>query len=179
MRRAAGVPSSSSPTLSGLDLTGVHLAEADLSGAPLRRTILTHADLCDATLFGADLTRANLTGACLESADLRGVTLRDAMPNRSNMSRIDLREGVLIAAQGGHLQQTRGDGGTTMEGATVHGANIQRGRLMERARLDGADLTDCIGLIPGPGYAMGRASKPRRGREWCRLLRPGDLYQAP
>lgn len=112
--------------LSNLDLAGVHLAEADLSGAVLQRTNLANADLRDATLFGADLSHVNLNNSCLESADLRGVTLRDATLNRSNMTRIDLREGMLLAATGGHLEQARGDGGTTMHGATARGANPAR-----------------------------------------------------
>ena len=69
--------------LSGLDLSGICLAEGDLSGALLRRCKLNRADLRDANLFGADLTRADLTEACLESADLRGATLRASICARA------------------------------------------------------------------------------------------------
>ena len=148
--------------LSGCDLSGRCLAEADLSGALLQHANLAGINLRDATLFGADLTRCDLTEACLERADLRGATLRDAMMPRCNMVRIDLREGMLLSSEGGNLRRMHADGGTAMHGAVLTGAKMQRARLsnvvltqadlhdvdlrgsmMTRANLSKADLTGC------------------------------------
>ena len=131
------------------DLSGWCLAEADLSGALPRQANLARADLRDTNLFGADLTGADLTGAdlteaCLESADLRGATLCDAILTRCEMSRVDLREGMLMGSEAGQLRQTHGDGGTAMQCAKVAGAMQGAkvaGAKMHRARLSNIFLT--------------------------------------
>src|SRR5450432_4426830 len=58
--------------LSGLDLSGRNLADADFTGAILGETNLAGASLESASFFGADLRRANLVEASLRRADMRG-----------------------------------------------------------------------------------------------------------
>ena len=56
--------------LSGIDLEGADLSEAQLAYADLTETQLAHADLLDTDLVGADLRGANLGDADLLRADL-------------------------------------------------------------------------------------------------------------
>src|SRR5271167_3291005 len=50
--------------LSGLNLSGRNLADADFTGASLEEANLAGARLETTSFFGADLRRANLEGAC-------------------------------------------------------------------------------------------------------------------
>ena len=154
--------------LSGLNLSGRCLAEADLSGAKLRHADLRGADLRGANLFGADLTGADLTDAKLESADLRGATLRDAKLTRANLTRVDLREGMLMAASKGHLQHSHDDVGTVMAGASARGAMLRNARLSNSVLMQ-ADLRD-FGPQPqhtGPCQS-GQGGPHGMQSFWCR-----------
>ena len=84
--------------LSGLDLTGCQLVEADLSGACLNGCLMVRANLRNANLFGADLTGVDLTEATLADADMRGVAMSDAKLVRTDLTRVDLREGMLMTS---------------------------------------------------------------------------------
>lgn len=164
--------------LSGIDLSGRCLAEADLSGALLQGANLVHADLREANLFGADLTRADLTEACLEGADLRGARLERAtlngaimvsvragpMPIRdhpdwpTNLTRAKLASASLSNAMLTQATLIRADlTGADLQGADLTGASLCEAVLLDadlrRARLQGTDLTDCIGMAAGPGSA--------------------------
>ena len=57
--------------LSGLDLSGRNLADADFTGAVLEETNMAGAKLDSASFFGADLRRSNLTGASINYGDRR------------------------------------------------------------------------------------------------------------
>ena len=83
--------------LSGLELSGRNLADADFTGAVLAGTNLSKARLDHATLFGCDLQEANLTGASLKRADLRACCLRGANLTNADMFEADLREGLIAA----------------------------------------------------------------------------------
>src|SRR6266545_1685704 len=75
--------------LSGLDLTGLRLAEVDLTGADLRETVLAGCDLSRAVLREAQLAGADLRGADLTAVDLRELDLTGA--------RIDVQHAVALA----------------------------------------------------------------------------------
>jgi uncharacterized protein YjbI with pentapeptide repeats len=60
--------------LSGLDLSGRSLSDADFTGALPEETNLAGSRLDSASFFGADLRRANLAGASMKRADMRGVS---------------------------------------------------------------------------------------------------------
>jgi uncharacterized protein YjbI with pentapeptide repeats len=68
--------------LSGLNLAGRNLADADFTGAALEETNFAGARLESANFFGADLRRANLTNAQMRRADLRGASLRGGQFDR-------------------------------------------------------------------------------------------------
>lgn len=60
--------------LSGADLSGVNLFNANLKGVDLSGADLSYADLFNANLKGADLSGANLKGADMSGANLTGAT---------------------------------------------------------------------------------------------------------
>ena len=64
--------------LSGADLRGVQINEANLSGANLRGANLEGAKLKNANLAGADLTQANLVNTELVGIDLSRANLTEA-----------------------------------------------------------------------------------------------------
>src|SRR3979409_2473521 len=64
--------------LSGLDLSGRNLADADFTGAYLEETNLSGARLDSASFFGASLKRANLTRASLRRTATGGHSLPGA-----------------------------------------------------------------------------------------------------
>src|SRR5712672_1318863 len=100
--------------LSGLDLSGRNLADADFTGAYLEETNLSGARLDSASFFGASLKRANLAGSSLRRADMRGTSLRGSNLIGADMYEADLREGK-IAEKGmsGDLKVLQHDIGPT------------------------------------------------------------------
>lgn len=72
--------------LSGADMIGAYLKQADLSHA-----VLIGTDLSEATLTEASLIGSNLGGACLCEADLRGANLSEAILMGANLQGADLR----------------------------------------------------------------------------------------
>src|ERR1700709_1134847 len=100
--------------LSGLDLSGRNLADADFTGAYLEETNLAGAKLDSASFFGASLKRANLAGSSLRRADMRGTSLRGSNLIGADMYEADLREGK-IAEKGasGDLKVLQHDIGPT------------------------------------------------------------------
>src|SRR2546423_82545 len=128
--------------LSGLDLSGRNLADADFTGAYLEETNLSGARLDSASFFGASLKRANLAGSSLRRADMRGTSLRGSNLIGADMYEADLREGK-IAEKGtsGDLKVLQHDiGPTEMPAALLSAANL------ERAKLSGYDLRSLKGL---------------------------------
>jgi hypothetical protein len=64
--------------LSGADLWGIYMPNADLSNAQLDNTDLRFANLSNVNLSDANLSDANLSDADLRGADLRGADLSEA-----------------------------------------------------------------------------------------------------
>src|SRR3954467_683576 len=113
--------------LSGLDLSGRNLADADFTGASLGETNLSGARLDSASFFGASLKRAYLTGASLRRADMRGTSLRGANLIGADLYEADLREGK-IAEKGisGELKILQHDiGPSELPGALMSSANLE------------------------------------------------------
>src|ERR1700739_566992 len=81
--------------LSGLDLAGRNLVDADFTGAILEETNLADARLESASFFGADLRRANLAGASLRRGDRGGAGLRGSNLIGADLYEADLREGTI------------------------------------------------------------------------------------
>jgi uncharacterized protein YjbI with pentapeptide repeats len=83
-------PHGAGARLSGTNLRGADLRDADLSGTNLRGADLRDADLSGTNLRGADLRGANLCDADLTGADLRDANLSDADLRDANLSDADL-----------------------------------------------------------------------------------------
>jgi uncharacterized protein YjbI with pentapeptide repeats len=60
--------------LTGLNLAGKNLSDADFTAAFLQDANLAGTNLSHAMMFGCNLVRANLRGATLVRADLRGAS---------------------------------------------------------------------------------------------------------
>ena len=75
--------------LSGLDLGGRNLREADFTGASLSDCRFVGANLERTNFYGADLQRADLTEAMLVRADLRGACLRGANLTHADVTGLD------------------------------------------------------------------------------------------
>lgn len=129
------------PDLSGTDLSGMHLVNADLYEATLRDT-----DLSRARLNGAFLNLANLSRARLNGADLNRASLRGAFLNRA-----DFTDAKLYFADLGKANL----GGAELKGATLTGTNLD-GAYLAKANLlsvtmlgtmfGAVDLSECENL---------------------------------
>ena len=67
---------------------GAHLWSAQLTGADLKGTTLTNAQLKYANLSGADMAGVDLTGAFLKFANLSGADLSGAILTDANLTRV-------------------------------------------------------------------------------------------
>src|SRR6202789_1008500 len=131
--------------LSGLDLSGRNLADADFTGAALEETNLAGARLDSASFFGADLRRANLTGASMRRADMRGASLRGANLIGADLYEADLREGAIAAKErSGNLRLMQHDiGASELPAAMLNSANLERAKMTGAMAVQ-ADFTDAI-----------------------------------
>src|SRR5262245_60923790 len=131
--------------LSGLDLSGRNLADADFTGAFLEETNLAGARLDSASFFGASLQRANLTGASLRRADLRGSSLRGANLFGADLYEADLREGKIAenSRRSGFKILQHGVGPTELPDALFASANLERAKMGNSIAVQ-ADFTDAV-----------------------------------
>ncbi len=131
--------------LSGLDLSGKNLCDADFTGADMSGCTLVGARLDHANLFGCDLQNANLTDASLRRADLRGACLRNANLTGADLFEADLREGAIAAVdkdKGLRVMEHHNRVGEA-SGAILAGANLERSRLSGVMAVK-ADFSDAI-----------------------------------
>ena len=125
------------PERQTIDLSGLHLADADLVGADLTGAGLVGADLTLARLDHANLTHAvlgnvNLTRAVLGNANLTGAwldhaNLTRAWLDRANLTRVTLGRANLTDATLDHANLTHAVlGNANLTGATLGHANLTR-----------------------------------------------------
>jgi uncharacterized protein YjbI with pentapeptide repeats len=131
--------------LSGLDLTGRNLADADFTGALLEETNLAGTKLDSASFFGADLRRANLAASSMRRADMRGASLRGANLIGADLYEADLREGTIAEKDRfGNLRVLQHDiGNSEMGDALMHSANLERAKMAGTMAIQ-ADFTDAV-----------------------------------
>jgi uncharacterized protein YjbI with pentapeptide repeats len=135
--------------LSGLDISGKNLCDADLTGAVLMNCKAKGVRFDHANLFGADLSDCDLTEASLRRADLRGACLRNANLTGADLFECDLREGALAAADrrvGLRRVETTpavAAAAGEVQGAILAGANLERSRLSGVMAMR-ADFTDAV-----------------------------------
>ncbi len=95
---------------------------------------LSRADLSRANLYVADLSRANLYGANLSRANLYRANLYGANLSRANLSWADLSWANLYGADLSRANLY----GANLYGAQIAKAQLQTGRYLEHAELEGA-----------------------------------------
>jgi uncharacterized protein YjbI with pentapeptide repeats len=100
--------------LSGIDLEGARLSEAQLAYANLSETQLAHADLSEADLFNADLRGANLNDADLGDADLLDVDLSTAQVTQEQLDQAESLKGATMP-DGQMLKSDDNPNGPTFE----------------------------------------------------------------
>ena len=117
--------------LSGTDLIGANLREANLSGADF-----SHADLTFANLIGSDLKGTNIKNASLNWVKLKGANLSGKDLSKTNLTGANLAEANLTKAD---LWWGK------LAGSDLRCANLSRANLsdacLNKAWLDGAELT--------------------------------------
>ena len=121
--------------LSGINLRGTNLRDADLWGANLQEADLQGANLQEADLEYADLQGANLQEADLEYADLHGVNLHGADLRDTELHGADLHGADLWGANLQHAELQ----GANLEGANLQGTDLKKAGL-QNANLHGANL---------------------------------------
>lgn len=117
--------------LQQIELSTIHLEQANLSRANLTGANLREAHLSGTMLYRADLSGANLSQASLPQTDLRGVRLRAA-----DLSGADLSESRM------GMQSAGRDGVRVQVGARFYPvlrADLSQA-VLTRAKLRGADL---------------------------------------
>ena len=125
--------------LSGLNLSGRNLADADFTGAILEEANLSGSRLDSASFFGADLRRVNLTNASLRRGDLRGACLSGANLTSADLFEADLREGTIAEKDRyGNLRVLQHDvGPSELPAALLNSANLERAKMYGRHRRPG------------------------------------------
>jgi len=116
-------------------VSGAQLRGADLRNADATRAFLAKADLRKARLQGANLGWANLQGADLTEARLQGADLTEAQLQEANLFEAQLQEANLFEAQ---LQEANLFEAQLQE-ANLYGAQLQEADL-SYANLQGATL---------------------------------------
>jgi len=126
--------------LSGKNLSGVDLGNADLRGTNLSGANLAGADFSNADLRGANLKDANLEGARfdeanLEGAQLTGADLYWASLWRANLAYADLQ---FASCRGANLTEAN------LRGVSLSHANLGPDNVGGSTVLNGADLTEAL-----------------------------------
>ncbi len=110
-----------------LDLTGTDLGGLDLKEAELSRVDLSSANLNATTLSDANLRNSDLSSAVLNQVNFRNADLHKAILNRVSMLAADLR--------GADLSRT------SITFARLPGSKLD-GAILHEARFDGAEVGD-------------------------------------
>lgn len=82
--------------ISGVQLDGVRLREADLSGIKAAGAVLNGCDLSGADLEGADLTNADLRGSDLSTLDPLAATITGAVVSEAQAVLLAERLGLVV-----------------------------------------------------------------------------------
>ena len=104
---------------------------------------MVRANLRNANLFGADLTGVRSQRGYSADADMRGVAMSDAKLVRTDLTRVDLREGMLMTSCAGEIRQSQLRSVTTMGKAQVVEFKARKGLsscFLRKANLRNSDL---------------------------------------
>ena len=86
--------------LSGLNLKGKNMSNADFTGALLKGADLSEGNFENSSFFAADLSKANLENGRFKRSDFRGAVLSNANLFSADLQKADLREGVIMQGKG-------------------------------------------------------------------------------
>lgn len=163
----------STPDLSGANLNGTILVEADLRGVDLSGARLIKADLSRSDLRGANLSKANLIEANVAGADFRGANLSGADFKNANLTAAifhdaDLSEARLLTSSVSEANLS----GANLSGADLTGADLigrdLSGANFEHAVLGAVHLEQAI--LRSANFAGTKLSR--------RSFREADLREA-
>jgi hypothetical protein len=118
---------STSPDLSGANLTGISLPDINLKGVELHDSLMDHAYLGRANLTDANLSKIMLVGAKLIGSNLTGANLSEAHLDAADFFDSVLDNALLIGASLNNAE---------LRGTSLHGANLSRTEII------GADFRD-------------------------------------
>jgi hypothetical protein len=140
----AMLPDPEVPNLSGADLHGTKLAEADLSDADLTGIDLIEADLRGAKLVQADLRKADGFNTKLIGANLDGAFLRESNLREANLRGASLRGTIFRNAKLLGADLRKADlSGADLTGATFFEANL-RGANLVNANFTDSRIGDAV-----------------------------------
>lgn len=127
------------------------LSRQNMTGVDLSGAILTQADLTYCRLIGAECSEAKLDGADLRYAEMAGADLTEAVLGASRLRHVNL--------QGAKLK------GANLRGADLSGADL-RGADLEGAQMHGATLLDTqindTDLSSAEGLTQAQINKAKR-----------------
>jgi hypothetical protein len=123
-------PDLSGANLSGKDLIGAELWQANLSGADLSHAEIMNSNLWRACLSGANLTKANLSGTLLGQADLSRANFTGAVLREANLIQSNLIRANLIGASLTNAVLVEADlTGAKLTGCYIYGVSAWRVKL--------------------------------------------------
>jgi uncharacterized protein YjbI with pentapeptide repeats len=157
--------------LSGAQLAGAWLTQADLSGAQLSSANLSGATLRFVNLSDAYLSESNLSGAKLELVDLSGAYLNESDLSGAKLSRTDLSRGKWYWLSRRFLEKAdpseavprpRQEVEANLSGARLNGADLSGAKHLTEGQLNVAqgDARTKLpgGLRPPTSWATGEDS---------------------
>jgi len=128
-------------TLINVDLSSANLADAYFEDATLTNADLSSANLTDADFYRAVLADADLSSANLANAYLRSATLTDANLGSANLTNAYLRDATLTNADLSSANLTDAYfGSATLTNANLNSANLTNADFYD-VTLTNADLT--------------------------------------
>ncbi|MGE0109516.1 MAG: pentapeptide repeat-containing protein [Bdellovibrionales bacterium] len=134
--------------LTGLSFKNRNLSGADLTGSVLLDANFEHAELECTVFYACDLRNANFTESNLSRADLRGACMRGAIMAGANMEEADLREGSYakydpdkgLTFTSDSKVWKEGTGGADMRGANLASVKLA-GTIAINSNFEDANLT--------------------------------------
>lgn len=130
--------------LTGLNLAGKNLRQADFSGCLMKYMDLSESNFQEASLYACDLSFANLQGASFVRADLRGSRIESANLVEANLERADLRSGSISSDGQYHPPQPVNFRGANLSGSRLIGSMANHAdfsdAIMAHANIQQADL---------------------------------------